>query len=212
MKTELLFIAIGGCTIAAGAAVCLAKWRKRAKKALPEEEIPAAAEIAPETLTEFAARSRSFIGLYEPLWLAQNGQLECDTDLFAEWDSRISNMEDATALSRYWEVSFGGWENFAGGILSEKIGELFALTEKAGVLRSTEKEVVVSREIFARYFPPQGVRLEPGSTAVVAQPYWHIGGMVLEKGLLCRKEEGGESNGKFVGGSGESESLAGNGT
>lgn len=137
-----------------------------------------------EAINEMTAQAKSFTGLYEPLRMICDGRLKAGHDVFADWDARVSNMDESPALAQYWNSSYSGFDKWSEAELIRKAGELLAFTQLAGITRSDETEVTVERSIFRRYYAKDNVKLEPGTVAKVELTCWLIGNDVLEKGII----------------------------
>ncbi len=137
-----------------------------------------------KAVADMTPRAKSFIGLYEPLQMIKNSQLKSFQSVFADWDTRIGNMEDAPALVNYWNETYSGFDNWNNLKAVRKAGELLMFIQKAGITRCAETEVKVTRDIFRQYMAKGGVRIEPDTVAYVEMPCWMSGDEVLEKGII----------------------------
>ena len=186
MAVRRILIA-GGAVLIAGAVAAAAILRKGRRR--PEEAagpMHAAHPLMAEALAELAAHTGAFIGLYEPVYMIQNSMLRMGREVFADWDTRISNLEDAPALAQFWNGTFAGFAHWDDDAFKQKAEELLEFMRRAGIARSGETEVTVNREVFRYYTAKNGIRLEPGTKAMVETPCWHIGGAVLEKGIISK--------------------------
>jgi len=137
-----------------------------------------------EVVSNFRENAGAFIGLYEPMHMIREGRLRDTTIVFADWGTRMSELENAPDLLRYWEASYADYENWDRNESARKAYELLAFTHEAGVRRSDEKEVTIDNGTSRYYNVNDDGSIEPGSAAMVDIPYWSLNDTVLEKGQL----------------------------
>ena len=136
---------------------------------------------------EFAAKAESFIGLYEPLYLIKEVLLKQCEGVWADWDVRIHNLNNAESLIRFWNAEFSAFTDWDEHIYSKKARLLLRFLQKAGVIRDTEKEIEICQRTYQYYSTEDGNLIELGMTAFVRQPFWSLNGNILEKGIIYLK-------------------------
>jgi len=135
-------------------------------------------------VNDFSENARTFAGLYEAIYMVNNGSLRDMANVFADWNSRVENLENAPALLSFRNESFLDYETWNRNESMIKAGELLALIFEAGVKRSEETEVTVGNDTSRYYEFRDDIGIEPGSLANVDFPYWVLNGSVLEKGEI----------------------------
>jgi hypothetical protein len=173
-------ILISGCTLILVLAVCGALLYKR-YRVKSYRKPPAGAVI------ELQSHAKAFIGLYEPMRMIRDGELKLSQGVFADWDVRVGNIDDAPALARYWNEVFAGFKSWNEVVYTKMAGELLEFAKAAGIIRGEEAEVIVDRSVLQRYYAKDGVYIERGAKVKVETPYWIVGDTVLEKGIITEK-------------------------
>jgi len=135
------------------------------------------------------SHAKAFIGLYEPMRMIRDGELKLSQGVFADWDVRVGNIDDAPALTRYWNDVFAGFESWNEAVYAKMASELLEFAKKAGINQGEETQVVVDRSVLQRYHAKDGVYIERGATVKVETPCWIAGDTVLEKGIITSKGE-----------------------
>jgi hypothetical protein len=189
-KTTQLIVLAGGLTV--GVAVYAVLSERKRRRIHYEEQLLKARSMQ-KAVEDMAAHAKSFIGLYEPLRMIRDGKLQSGKDVFADWDTRVGNMENASALKRYWSEEYGDFIEWSEQKAAKKADILLKFSEQAGIERGRETEVTVGRDVFRRYITKDGARIEPGAVASVVTPYWANGSEILEKGIITVKQGGNEN-------------------
>ncbi|MCL2109714.1 MAG: hypothetical protein FWH20_10265 [Oscillospiraceae bacterium] len=181
-----------GCLLISGIAVGIIVLTKKRGQSSPNAQ--SNNTFKAEAVSEFKTAASVFVGLYEPLHMIKEGRLKHSQPVFADWGERIANIDNAPSLSEYWNNVCAGSGNWSENDAAKKASEILSFASVAGVSRSTQTEVSVSRDTFKYYMSKDGGRLEPGVIAKVELPYWAIsnGETVLEKGIITITKESEE--------------------
>jgi hypothetical protein len=139
-----------------------------------------------KAINELKATANTFVGLYEPLYMIKMGILKHSHGVFADFGTRIENMDNAPNLQQYWSKRYSGFEGFNEGKARKKAGELLLFIQRTGTKRSKEKQTTVNQNTFRCYNSKDGERLEPNTVVKVLQPYWAMDETILEKGLVTK--------------------------
>ena len=140
--------------------------------------------MSQNAMKDFIAHADAFIGLYEPVYLIKEGMMKHCEGIWADWDVRIHNLNNAESLIRFWDDDFSDFSGWNEKVYSKKARVLLRFLYKAGIVRGEEKEIKVSQDTYRYYSPEDGNLIEPGTAALVKQPFWSLNGNVLEKGII----------------------------
>ena len=137
-----------------------------------------------EAAGNLSENANAFSGLYEPLHMIKEGSLGEGAGVFADWDARVNNLENANWLLSFWSTLYENNEAWDTNEFAKKAEQLLDLVYSAGIVRSEETQVTVGKNTSKYYDSNDETEIEPGTTAVVDTPYWSINNFILEKGEI----------------------------
>jgi len=137
-----------------------------------------------EAVRNFRENAAEFSGLYEPVLMIREGRLRESAGVFADWDTRIIELENVPELLKLWKDTYADYENWDRIESARKANELLAFTREAGVHRSEETEITINSDTSRYYVSNDDTDIEQGSAATVDIPYWALNDTVLEKGQI----------------------------
>ena len=138
---------------------------------------------------QFAEHATVFSGLYEAIYRIGAGEGRFRQGVVGDFAVRLGGIaggaeelkEELKYLNAHpeWDMDVG----------KAKMKELTEFLFKNGAVRDGAVEITIDNETYAKYDVADGERLYEGTAAAVLTPYWHIGGKLLEKGSIAKKEE-----------------------
>ena len=184
MGPVVLILLLVGLAIGGGAAAAVFIYRnKKNPNSVENTLIRGLKEYAPQ-----------FAGLYEPLYSVSLGRTRMQRAVFTVWNQRVAENTDDKGFQAVFAQQFGGYESWGAGgkypdrdkmnaIYLKKAKKLVKLCYKAGIVREHDSFIVGNAKNIICYERAGGGPIEPGMNYEVLAPFWHIGNVLLNKGV-----------------------------
>lgn len=184
MGPMVIFFILFGILLGGGAVAFFFIWRN--KKNPNSEE-----NVLIRGLQNYAPQ---FAGLYEPMYSVAQGKTRMQYALFTVWNERVESCTDDTAFKAVFAQKFGGYADWGRGekfidrdkanaVYCKKAKKLVKLFFKAGIVRAHDTFVTGNAKNIICYERVGGGTLESGMSYEVLAPFWHMGNVLLNKGV-----------------------------
>jgi len=137
--------------------------------------------------TQFIEHSAVFSGLYEAVYRLSCGKGRFRQGVVGDFMVRLNGISGVAELKERLKFlsGYAEWDNDTGINKTKELMEFFVSN---GAIRDNVSEITVNSETYANYSTADGEMLYAGTVAKVVTPCWHIGGSLLEKGVIQKKE------------------------
>lgn len=172
--------------VAALAAAAGTAWGLRARMRPPKKEQTVDRDVL---LDGLARHAPLYDGLYEGIYQAARQENAAGRDAIREFCDRTAGLEEDGTFSHAFAARFAGSVAAEQDAYREKMEELLALFQAAGIVRAEETELALSPQIRREYIYLGEPVPDDGVVCRVMKPKWSCQERLVEQGILMKRED-----------------------